>query len=69
MLFAFGYLAYTWWASKNARGRINHDAHLDGALTGLIFVGVTDYDAWRHAFRVVAGARQLIRARLRTRNS
>ena len=56
VLFAFGYLAYTWWASTHARGRINHDAHLDGALTGLIFVGVTDYDAWRHAFRVVAGA-------------
>jgi len=56
VLFAFGYLAYTWWASTHARGRINHDAHLDGALTGLIFVGVTDYDAWRHAFRVVAGS-------------
>jgi membrane associated rhomboid family serine protease len=56
VLFAFGYLAYTWWASKNARGRINHDAHLDGALTGLIFVGVTDFDAWRHAFRVVGHA-------------
>jgi membrane associated rhomboid family serine protease len=53
VLFAFGYLAYTWWASKNSRDRINHDAHLDGALTGLIFVGVTDFDAWRRAFRVV----------------
>jgi len=56
VLFAFGYLAYTWWASKNARGRVNHDAHLDGALTGLIFVGVTDFNAWRHAFQVVGDA-------------
>jgi membrane associated rhomboid family serine protease len=56
VLYAFGYLAYTWWASKQNRGRINHDAHLDGAITGLIFVGVTDYDAWRHAFAVVAAA-------------
>lgn len=55
-LFAFGYLAYTIWASKNSRGRINHDAHLDGALTGLIFVGLTDFDAWRHAFRMVGNA-------------
>jgi membrane associated rhomboid family serine protease len=55
-LFAFGYLAYTIWASKNSRGRINHDAHLDGALTGLIFVGLTDFDAWRHAFNLVGNA-------------
>ncbi len=56
VVFAFGYLAYTWWASTNSRGRVNHDAHLDGALTGLIFVGVTDFNAWRHAFRVVSHA-------------
>jgi len=56
VVFAFAYLAYTWWASTHSRGRVNHDAHLDGALTGLIFVGVTDYDAWRHAFRVVSNA-------------
>lgn len=56
VVFAFGYLGYTWWASSNSRGRVNHDAHLDGALTGLIFVGITDYDAWRHAFRVVGNA-------------
>jgi membrane associated rhomboid family serine protease len=53
VLFAFGYLAYTWWASGHARDRVNHDAHLDGALTGLIFVGVTDFSAWRHAFDAV----------------
>jgi membrane associated rhomboid family serine protease len=53
VVFAFGYLGYTWWAANNSRGRINHDAHLDGALTGLIFVGLTDFDAWRRAFRIV----------------
>jgi membrane associated rhomboid family serine protease len=56
VVFAFGYLAYTWWASSHSRGRINHDAHLDGALTGLIFVGLTDFDAWRRSFRIVAAA-------------
>jgi membrane associated rhomboid family serine protease len=50
VMFAFGYMAYSWWASRNRRDNINHDAHLDGALTGLIFVGVTDFDAWRRAF-------------------
>ena len=55
VLFAFGYLAYSWWASQNRRDNINHDAHLDGALTGLIFVGVTDFGAWKRAFNLVLG--------------
>jgi membrane associated rhomboid family serine protease len=46
-LFAVGYLAYTWWSSRQAKGRINHDAHLGGALTGIAFVAATDIDAFR----------------------
>jgi membrane associated rhomboid family serine protease len=46
-LFALGYLAYTWYASKNSHGRINHDAHLGGAVAGLLFVALTDFDAYR----------------------
>ncbi len=41
-LFAVLYLAYTWWASRSARGRINHDAHLAGALAGIAFVAIVD---------------------------
>jgi membrane associated rhomboid family serine protease len=41
-LFAIGYLAYSYYASKHQTGRINHDAHLGGALTGLVFVALTD---------------------------
>jgi membrane associated rhomboid family serine protease len=55
VLFAFGYLAYTIWASKNPHGGINHDAHLDGALTGLLFVALTDFGAWRRAFDLALG--------------
>jgi membrane associated rhomboid family serine protease len=55
VLFAFGYMAYSWWASKHRRDNINHDAHLDGALTGLIFVGLTDFAAWKSAFALLLG--------------
>jgi membrane associated rhomboid family serine protease len=41
-LFAIGYLAYSFWSSRSNTGRVNHDAHLAGALTGVAFVAVTD---------------------------
>ena len=41
-LFAVGYLAYSWYSSRQSRGHINHDAHIFGALAGVAFVLVTD---------------------------
>ena len=46
LLFAVLYVGYSWWAAKNARDRINHDAHLCGALSGWGFVAVTDPGAF-----------------------
>lgn len=46
VLFAVGYVGYSYWASTQSRGRINHDAHLCGALAGLAFVAVTDPGAF-----------------------
>jgi membrane associated rhomboid family serine protease len=54
-LFAVSYLAYTWWAARQERGQINHDAHLAGALTGLAFVAITDLRAWSRAIGLVFG--------------
>jgi membrane associated rhomboid family serine protease len=45
-LFAVGYLIYSYFSSKHSKGRINHDAHIGGALTGLAFVAVTDPGAY-----------------------
>jgi membrane associated rhomboid family serine protease len=54
-LFAVAYLAYSYYASRQARGRVNHDAHLVGALAGIAFVALTDPEAFGHALRLSLG--------------
>jgi len=54
-LFAVGYVAYSWYSARQARGRINHDAHLGGALFGLLFVLVTDPSAFGQLLRWAGG--------------
>jgi membrane associated rhomboid family serine protease len=52
-LFAVLYLAYTYYAARHPHGRINHDAHLGGAITGLLFVAVTEPSAYQHLLRSI----------------
>ncbi len=47
-LFGIGYLAYTWYAARNPHGRVNHDAHLGGAITGLVYVALVEPGAYRY---------------------
>jgi membrane associated rhomboid family serine protease len=54
-LFAVGYVAYSWYSARQARGRINHDAHLGGALFGLLFVLLTDPAAFGRLLRWATG--------------
>lgn len=54
-IFAVGYLAYTWWASRQRRGRVNHDAHFSGAIAGIVFVALTDPAAFGRAIDTVFG--------------
>lgn len=53
-LYAIGYLAYSYYAAKNPQGRINHDAHLGGALTGLLFVALVQPSAYGNLLRTFA---------------
>jgi membrane associated rhomboid family serine protease len=54
-IFAIGYVAYSWYSARHARGRINHDAHLGGALAGLAFVALTDPGAYRQLLQWASG--------------
>ena len=54
-IFAIGYVAYSWYSARHARGRINHDAHLGGALAGQAFVAITDPGAYRQLLQWASG--------------
>ncbi|MEO8298348.1 MAG: rhomboid family intramembrane serine protease [Burkholderiales bacterium] len=52
-VFALAYLAYSWYASRHMRGGVNHDAHLSGAVAGLLFVALTDSAALVQAWQAI----------------
>jgi len=50
-LFAVCYLLYSFYSARHPRGRINHEAHFNGAWAGLLFVALTDPAAWQQALQ------------------
>lgn len=54
-VFAVLYLGFSFYASRQVGGSINHDAHLSGAVAGLLFVALTDGEAVSAAWQAVFG--------------
>ena len=54
-LFAVAYLAWSYYSSRNSKDRINHDAHISGALTGVAFVALTDPQSLGALLRYLSG--------------
>ncbi|MFN6997884.1 MAG: rhomboid family intramembrane serine protease [Aquincola tertiaricarbonis] len=48
-LFALGYLGFSLYAGRNRIGRVNHDAHVAGAVAGVLFMAVVSPGAIGHA--------------------
>jgi len=52
-LFAVGYLVYSWYSSRYGRDNINHTAHIDGAIVGLLFVALTNPGVYRQLLALI----------------
>ena len=49
-LFALAFLAYSVIASRARLGRVNHDAHIAGAIAGVAYVAITQPGSLQRAF-------------------
>lgn len=48
ILYGIGYVAYSWWMDRKGSDNTNHNAHLSGAIYGLLFMLLMDAGVARH---------------------
>ena len=48
ILYGVGYVGWSWWADRNSQDGVNHNAHLSGAVYGVLFMLLMDSRVGAH---------------------
>ncbi|GAB6197362.1 rhomboid family intramembrane serine protease [Lysobacter xanthus] len=57
ILYGIGYVAWSWWADRNSMDGVNHNAHLSGAIYGVLFMLLMDSRVGAHFLGALASPR------------
>ncbi|HEY4582942.1 MAG TPA: rhomboid family intramembrane serine protease [Lysobacter sp.] len=57
ILYGIGYVAWSWWADRNSADGVNHNAHLSGAIYGVLFMLLMDGRVGAHFLGALASPR------------
>lgn len=57
ILYGVGYVAWSWWADRNSMDGVNHNAHLSGAIYGVLFMLMMDRRVGMHFLEALTSPR------------